>query len=180
MAYFPREDSYLLSGAIEKWLKGKDKKIKILDMGSGSGIQAETCIKKGFKEVEAADIEQEVIDFLKRKKIKARQSNLFSKIKGKFDLVVFNPPYLPEDKYDKEKDTTGGKKGHETIVRFLKQAKAHLTKGGTILLLYSSLSNPKEIFNTLKKLKYTFKQVAQQKDFFEELFVIELNLENSS
>ena len=169
--YEPREDSCLLSSVLSAYLKDKERSIKILDMGSGSGIQAETCRKNGFKNIFAADIDEQAILFLKKKKFKAVHSNLFSKIKGKFDLIVFNPPYLPEDKYDLEKDTTGGKKGYETIIKFLKQAKKHLNDNGTILLLFSSFSNPKIIKEEAKKLGYEIKLLAKKRMFFEELYV---------
>jgi len=172
--YHPREDSYLLSFVLTKYLKNKVKNIKILDIGSGSGIQAETCRKLGFKNINVSDTDPQSISFLKKKKFKAIKSNLFSNIKEKFDLVIFNPPYLPEDKYDKEKDTTGGKKGYETILRFLKQAKEHLRENGAILLLYSSFSKPRVIKREAKKLKYEIKLLAQKRIFFEELYVIEL------
>ena len=61
-------------------------------------------------------------------KIPSITSDLFDKIpkNKKFDIVAFNPPYLPEDKReDKESQltTTGGKKGNEITLRFLKKAK---------------------------------------------------------
>jgi len=145
-------------------------------MGSGSGIQAETCRKNGFKNIIAADIEEEAVSLLKEKKFKAVRTDLFSNIRGKFDLIVFNPPYLPQHKYDKEKDTTGGKKGWETILEFLKQAKKHLSKKGKILLLHSSLSNPHLIERRAKELGYKIRFLKKKKFFYEELYVIELNI----
>lgn len=169
--YQPSEDSYLLSESLKRFLRGKGKKIKILDMGSGSGIQAETCRNLGFKYVTTADIDKEAIALLREKKFKAIESSLFSGLKEKFDLIIFNPPYLPEDKYDKQKDTTGGKKGYETILKFLSQAKKHLNKNGKILLLFSSFSKPDIIKKEAKKLGYNLELLASKKLFFEELFV---------
>ncbi|MEK6859802.1 MAG: HemK2/MTQ2 family protein methyltransferase, partial [Nanoarchaeota archaeon] len=150
--------------------------IKILDMGAGSGIQALVCRKLGFKNILAADINQKAVKQLKKQKIKAIRSNLFSKInkKQKFDLIIFNPPYLPEDKYDKKQDTTAGKQGYELIIRFLKQAKFHLNKEGTILLLFSSLSKPKIIIKKAKQLGYKLKPLNSKKLFFEKLYVYEI------
>jgi len=179
MIYSPQEDSHLLGKEVKKYVsKIKNKQIKILDMGSGSGIQAETCIKSGIKKenILCADIDKEVITFLKNKNINAVHSNLFSKVKGKFDLIIFNPPYLPEHKHDKEKDTTGGKKGYETILRFLKQAKSHLTKKGVILLLFSSLSDPNFILEYALKNRYKAKKLSEESLFFEKLFVYSFEL----
>jgi len=178
--YIPREDSYFLSEQVDNFLnKIKNKNIKILDVGAGTGIQAETCLSLGFKNILCVDIDKESIDFLKKKKFKAIKSNLFSNPKlnsKKFNLIVFNPPYLPEDKtgFDKEKDTTGGKYGYEAIIRFLKQAKNHLKKDGKILLLFSSLSNSKIIKKKAEELGYSMKLLAKKRIFFEELFVYEV------
>jgi|SRR3989338_4059515 len=178
--YQPAEDSYLLSETLKEYLKNK-KLIKILDMGSGSGIQAQTCKELGFKNILCADINQEAVDYLKSKKLKSIKSDLFSNIKKqeKFDLIIFNPPYLPEDKLEPEDsrtNTTAGKKGCEIIIKFLKQAKSHLLKEGVILLLFSSFSQPEIIKKQAKDLGYNLKQLSSKKLFFEELFVYEIKI----
>lgn len=154
------------------------KNLKILDMGSGSGIQAQTCKELGFNNILTADINQESVKLLKSKGFKSLESNLFSNInkKQKFHLIIFNPPYLPEDKYDKEKDTTAGKKGYEIILKFLKQAKSHLNPDGKIILLFSSFSKPNVIKKQAKQLGYAIKLLNQKNLFFEELFVYEIRL----
>ncbi len=174
--YSPAEDSYLLKKGLEKQLsKLKNKNIKILDMGSGSGIQAKTCRVLDFKNIVCVDIDSETLKHLKKQKFKTTQSDLFSAFKKDlFDLIIFNPPYLPEHKFDKKPDTTGGKKGYETILKFLKQAKKHLTDKGEILLLFSSLSQPRVIKQHLKKLNYNYKLLAEKKLFFEKLYVYQI------
>lgn len=175
MVYSPAEDSFLLSNEIKKYiLELKNKNIRILDMGSGSGVQALTAIESGIKRknILCADIDPEAIKVLKQKKLKTIKSDLFYKIKDKFDLIVFNTPYLPEDKYDKGADTTGGKEGHEIIIKFLKQAKKHLKKNAKLLVLFSNLSKPKIILKFAKKNKYSYKKIAEQNmGFFEKILV---------
>ena len=98
----------------------------------------------------------------------------------KFDFIIFNPPYLPEDKREPEESklqTTAGKKGYELILRFLDEAKHHLTKNGKIIILFSSLSKPLVIKKHAKK-KYKLKLLNKKKIFFEELYVYEITLEN--
>jgi len=171
--YPPKEDSFFLSEELKKHLKSKNKKIKILDMGTGSGIQAETCFGLGFKNILCCDIDRESITHAKKLGFKAIKSNLFNSIKTRFDLIIFNPPYLPEHKYDREKDTTGGKSGDETILRFLKQAKKHLNKNGEILLLISSLTPTDRIAEELEK--YNHKIIAEKNIFFEKLKILLLS-----
>jgi len=174
--YPPKEDSCLLAETLKKFFKNKNKTPslkgkKFLDMGSGSGIQAETLLKFAIKEnITCADIDKEAVLYLKNKGFNAIPSDLFSKVNGKFDYIIFNPPYLPEDEYDKAKDTTGGKKGDETVLNFLKQAKDHLKKGGMIFLLLSSLT-PRERINKILTKNCKYKKLAEKKLFFETLEV---------
>jgi len=167
MIYEPEEDSFLLQKYVKKYARGK-----VLDIGSGSGIQAETALKK-TKDVLASDIDEDSLGLLRKKEINCIKSNLFKNIKGKFDLIIFNPPYLPEEeKEDTTKNiTTGGKKGYELLIKFLKQAKNHLNKDGKILIVFSSLTSKDKISSELKKLKYRFKCLETEKLFFEELYV---------
>lgn len=176
MIYEPNDDSYLLAESVKEYAKGK-----VLDMGTGSGIQAETALQK-TKEVLAADINQEAVEHCQKKGIKCIQSDLFKNIKDKFDLIIFNPPYLPEEReycgitftgkdfnYVNDISLVGGKKGWETIDRFLKEAKKHLNKNGKILLSFSSLTG--DVEEIMKKHDYNFKKIASKKIFFEELYV---------
>jgi release factor glutamine methyltransferase len=177
--YQPAEDSYLMSETLKKYLINfinNIKDIKILDMGSGSGIQAQTCKDLGFNNILTADINQEAVKLLKNKGFKSIKTNLFSKIKKeqKFNLIIFNPPYLPENKYDKKPDTTAGKKGYELIIKFLKQAKSHLNQEGKIILLISSFSKPNIIKKQAKKSGYKINLLNKKSLFFEKLFVLEL------
>jgi len=183
--YQPAEDSYLLQQSLIKHLKTQPKSIKILDIGSGSGIQAQTCKSLKFKNILTTDINPQAIKHLKKQKLNPIHSDLFKnpKLKSKkFNLIIFNPPYLPKDKRepkDSQLNTTAGKKGYEIIIKFLKQAKSHLTNQGSILLLFSSLSKPKTILNKAKQLGYNFKLLNQQKLFFEELYVFEFKIQTS-
>jgi len=176
--YQPEKDSYLLQKQVRKYLKDKNQNLKILDMGSGSGIQAKTCLNLGFENILAADINPDAIKHLKKLGVKSKHTNLFNKTpKQKFDLIIFNPPYLPESKYDKLPDTTGGKQGYETITKFLKQAKAHLNKQGTILLLFSNLTKPNIIKKEIKNLEYKYKKLSEKDVGSKEiLYVYELKL----
>jgi len=173
--YQPAEDSYLLSEVLSK--EKINKKIKILDMGSGSGIQTETLISQGVKpqNITIVDINPEAVYLLQEKfrQSKVIKSNLFENIKGSFDLIIFNPPYLPENKQEPKESrlaTTGGKKGSELIMQFLEQAKSHLNENGKIFLLISSLTGKIDF----KTLGYKEKLLASKKIFMEELFVYEL------
>lgn len=168
MIYEPREDSDLLKKWVKKLVKGK-----VLDMGTGSGIQAITSLEN-TKDVLAVDVNLECVGYVQKKGITTRQSNLFSNVPESFDWIIFNPPYLPEDIEEPEDSklaTTGGEEGNELLLEFLKQAKDHLNTNGKILLLISSLTGEAE--ELFQGYKYTL--LEEEKLFFEELYVYELS-----
>ena len=170
MIYEPDEDSFLLVKQVKKLAKDK----KVLDMGTGWGILAETALESGAKDVLAADIDEEVVEFVKSKGIKVKSSDLFSNIDEKFDLIIFNPPYLPEDEledFEIRNVTRGGKEGYEILERFLIDAKRYLNKNGEILIVFSSLTNKEKVDSILKENEYEFKILETKKMFFEELYV---------
>jgi len=177
--YQPSDDSYLLSDVLKKIIPKlliNNEDLKILEIGCGSGIQAKTLIDLKAKpnNITLTDINLQSINYISSKFSKSEviRSNLFSNIKSKYDLIIFNPPYLPEDKNepkDSKLATTGGKKGSEIINRFLRQSKKHLKdKDSRIILLTSSLTKDINWDNYKKKL------LGKKKLFFEELMVWEL------
>ena len=173
--YEPSEDSYLISETLKieiPELLTRKPDLRLLEIGCGSGINLETAVKTGVKKenIFGCDINPVAVNHCKSLRFNCIKSDLFSNIKGKFDVIVFNPPYLPKD--DREpKDsglaTTAGKKGNEIIVRFLKRAKEHLAENGRIFLITSSLSKKIDF----KKLGYKSEKINSKKLFFEELGV---------
>ena len=176
--YQPEEDSYFLAEISIKEIKNKN--MSVLDLGTGSGIQSKNLIDFGIKKenILAVDLNQNSLKQVKNFGIKTKKSNLFSSIKNqKFDLILFNPPYLPEDNYDKEIDTTGGEKGDEIIVRFIAELNKHLTKNGFALLLTSSLT-PEKYWKKIAKTKnLKVKKVAKKRLFFEYLYIWRITLQ---
>ncbi|MEM4239818.1 MAG: methyltransferase [Candidatus Woesearchaeota archaeon] len=174
MIYPPKEDSLLLEKHVKKLAKGR-----VLDMGTGSGIQALAAAKKkSVRSVLAVDINPAAVRHCKRniasRKIKCLQSDLFDNVKGEFDTIIFNPPYLPQELPERDVALEGGKKGYETIFRFLESANAFLATNGIILLLFSSLSNKKCIEQAIKLTLLTFAELDRLHIFFEDLFVYKI------
>jgi release factor glutamine methyltransferase len=172
--YSPAEDSYLLQEVLEKEIPKFVPTIKVLEVGAGSGNNLEKLKSLGVKNISSCDINPKAVKKCKSLGFSCIESNLFEKIKGKFDLIIFNPPYLPEDKREEKISriaTTGGKKGSEIINKFLKQAKKYLNKNGKIFLISSSLTKGIN-WNCCKK-----KLISRKKIFFEELRVWEISFD---
>ncbi len=138
--YEPREDSYLLADSVREHAHGRT-----LDLGTGSGIQGITAAMKGC-DVTFSDINGKALDCARanasRNGVDGEfvESDMFGGINGRFDTIIFNPPYLPgEDRASIDLD--GGRDGRELIDRFIASYKEHLEDGGIALLLESSFND---------------------------------------
>ena len=172
--YRPGEDSYLLQGFVGRFATGR-----VLDMGTGSGIQAVTAAEKtSVTQVVAVDINPEALKAAGRRaaeagvlaKITFVQSNLFEKVEGSFDWILFNAPYLPSEGSLDDLTWAGGERGAEVIERFLAAAHDHLSPGGSILLVYSS-----ETGLTGDRFDYDWEILSEKRLFFETLYCARLN-----
>ncbi len=178
--YLPAEDTYLLLETIKQ--KIDSKKNNCLEIGFGNGIISLELYDK-CKQLTCVDINPKAIKYLEQikkkydlKNMKIIKSNLFEKInKQKFDLIIFNPPYVPSEQIE-DISTDGGKYGREIIISFINQLPKHLKKQGKCYLLVSSLNNIRYIKKQIKKNKLQQKIVNQQKLFFETLYVLEIKI----
>jgi release factor glutamine methyltransferase len=175
--YNPSEDSFLLSKNVREHAKGK-----VLDVGTGSGVQAAAASEK-CKDVTGVDINRDAIKFCKEryKELDFFKSDLFEYVVGKFDTIIFNPPYLPMDEDDEkifDPALFGGKEGWETIERFFHDVRKHLNPKGIILLLFSSLTNKEKVDNIIKSAGFQYEQIDSLKLDFEELYVYKVEDES--
>jgi len=177
--YYPREDSVFFADSLKDFLKKQDaKKIKnILEIGCGCGFLSIVIYKifeKILSEKElskvrifSTDIDKKAIKNTKENanfykiKLITIHSDLFEKIKEKFDLIIFNSPYIPvkNERYE-ESSWSLFQDGKNIINEFLIRAKNHIKKNSTILLLTSSLTpfNKKLIKNYRMKSKIIYRK----------------------
>src|SRR3972149_7631000 len=172
--YQPAEDSFFMSDVLEKFFESNKKDIAVLEIGCGSGVQLQKILQVGVKKenIFGVDINKEAVRHCKNLGFNCVHSNLFDNVNGKFDIIIFNPPYLPEDikePLSSKLATTGGKQGGEIINKFLRQAKKHMAEKGRIILLTSSLTKGINFEGYKKKI------IAEKPLFFEKLYVLELS-----
>lgn len=178
--YEPREDSALLAQHVELLASGK-----VLDMGTGSGIQAFAAIRNSrVREVVAVDVNKDAVEHVRQRiealkredpriaRISVVHSNMFDAVKDeRFDTIICNPPYLPDEEKDHDPALYGGPAGYEWSVFFLQQAKDYLAPNGQILFLFSSLTNRDRVDLELKRLGYRHELLGELAEFFERLYV---------
>ena len=80
-----------------------NKKIKILDLGTGSGCIAVTLKKEVNASVTAVDISEKALEVAKINSknndvsIEFLKSDMFENVSGKYDVIISNPPYVSYD-----------------------------------------------------------------------------------
>jgi len=170
--YEPLEDTLLLAGVIERSaLSGT-----VLEVGCGSGLLSIIMARNGC-DVTAVDINPEAVKATKhnasscKADVKCLVSNLFSNVSGKFDVIVFNPPYLREAISDDARTWAAGE-NLELIDRFVGDASGHLKRGGRVFVVVSSLTGLDRVVGMFKKAGFAAKIVAEQKIPWETLFVV--------
>jgi release factor glutamine methyltransferase len=177
--YEPAEDSYLLAENLE--LNRRDE---VLEIGTGTGIIA-VCAARKVARVVATDINPHAIQCTTKNlianrafNVELREGNLFEPVLDeKFDLILFNTPYLPTEEDEMPDDDLnaawdGGINGREVIDGFLDGLCQHIREGGRVQLVQSSLSDMEKTIGRLEEMGFHAWVSARKKCFFEDIVVI--------
>ncbi|MEK6889358.1 MAG: HemK2/MTQ2 family protein methyltransferase [Nanoarchaeota archaeon] len=159
-------DSLLLAKNILKETKDSDY---VLDLGTGTGIQGIFASEKANR-VLSADINPQAIKCAKlnikknkkEDKINVIESDLFSNIKERFDLILFNPPFRwfkPRDMLERG----ALDENYQTLHTFFKEVRNHLTNKGRILLVFSDSGDIKYLEQLISKYGFNFNIVDKEK-----------------
>ncbi|OGV63233.1 MAG: hypothetical protein A3K19_13075 [Lentisphaerae bacterium RIFOXYB12_FULL_65_16] len=158
----------------------------VLDMGCGHLAILGQYIKKRHPEsrVTSVDIYQELLD---NAALNAREnavaisfvrSDLYENVKGPYNCIVFNPPYIPVDSKPLPYPKTGysGPDGTETMRAFLGQSKPYLAPGGMILLGVNCFYVPYEkVLAIIDEYGYVVRNVVSRRFNTSKAFVIQPN-----
>jgi release factor glutamine methyltransferase len=140
------EDTLLLLEAALAEVRDDDR---VLEVGTGSGHIAASLAGRAARVV-ALDINPHSVRAAHQRGLDVLRSDLFAGVRGPFDLVLFNPPYLPTNANERIDDwleyaLDGGPAGRRTIARFYAGLDPVLAAEGRVLLLISSLTGPSAV-----------------------------------
>jgi len=154
--------------------------LRILDVFAGSGCVGIAVLKHTSAVVDFAERDEK---FLQQIKINAKlngieekryhiiESDIFSGVRGEYNFILANPPYVAEERKDQVQESVldqepasavfARKGGLQYIRKFLEQAKSHLVPGGVIYLEFDS-QQKEEIMRIA--YKFGFSEAAPYKD----------------
>jgi release factor glutamine methyltransferase len=174
MHYTPSDDTFLLADCIKQYYGQW-----ALEIGVGSGLLLQ-ILERNFQNVVGSDISLQALEYTKSRStamlVCCDAASAFAG--GMFDLIVSNPPYLPDDDDEKVKDSTvhGGPAGIETTIHFVRSALPQLAHRGKMLIVVSTLANSAELERLLaEETKMRKKVIKEKKLFYETLSAIELS-----
>lgn len=174
--YGVAEDSELLADAVVERVEAGQR---VLDVGTGSGYVADRLADTGATVV-GSDLNPYACRQARERGLSVVRADLVAPfVDGAFDLVAFNPPYLPtppEAEWDDwmEHALSGGEDGRAVVDPFLRQVGRVLAEGGTVLMLVSSLTGVDDVRSLAAAEGFESTVVAESSHPFERLVVLEL------
>lgn len=172
--YSPEADTFLLARAAQAEVKAGDR---VLEVGTGSGYIAAELVR--ICDVVATDINPHAALCARERGVDVLRGDLFSGIRSTFDLILFNPPYLPTQPAERIDDwleyaLDGGECGRAVIERFVADVGRVLAPDGRCLLLISSLTGPGEVCEHISRRGFTSEVVMQEALEDEILYVLRI------
>jgi release factor glutamine methyltransferase len=157
----PRSDSWMLARETVAALPAGGGDARVLELCTGSGAVALEAAAAGAR-VTAVDVSRRSVATvrlnaaLRRLRVDARQGSLFEPVAGEaFDVIATNPPYVPASTDDlpnrgASRAWEGGRGGRALIDPICDGAPDHLSPGGVILMIHSSLCGTDETVGRLE------------------------------
>ncbi|MFB6094774.1 MAG: HemK2/MTQ2 family protein methyltransferase [Halanaeroarchaeum sp.] len=175
--YEPAEDSALLADVAVEEVSPTDR---VLDVGTGSGFVARRVAEAVGARVVGTDLNPHACRAARDAGLEVVRADLVSSfVADAFDVVTFNPPYLPVDEAAARDDwmevaLTGGETGREVIERFLADVGRVLAPDGVVLLLASTLTDVDAVVARAGEAGFSAVVLAEDSFPYETLVVVKL------
>jgi release factor glutamine methyltransferase len=176
--YGPREDTHFLLDTLEnEHLSGAG-----LEMGTGTGFIA-IHVSQKFDTITAVDIDKKAVELAVHNTLlnnvnnmRVVHSDLFTHIDDKFDVIIFNPPYVPCNEMYTPFNVSyhGGEDGRRVIDAFIEQFPEYITPQGSVYLLQSSLCGIKKTRNAITQKGFEPSILGTKPLFFEKLVIFKI------
>ena len=172
----PRPETELIVDIVFNIFRKKSEKLFFAELGTGSGaISIALALAYPFSDGVATDIDQDALEIATKNYINSsKQSNLkfycgnwwspLESFKGKLDLAISNPPYIPKDTYEKlpkevknfepKVALLGGEDGLKHIREIIQKAPLFLKEKGW-LILENHFDQSEKVKQLLIKNKFT-------------------------
>lgn len=175
--YQPAEDSKLLADTALEYADAGDW---VLDVGTGSGYIAHRFGEKTEARIVGSDLNPNACQQARDAGVPVVRADQLTPFReDAFDVVVFNPPYLPTDP-DREWDDwmeealSGGENGRAVIEPFLDDLRRVLAPDGDAFLLISSLTGIDAVRKYARGSGLTTMELADENHPYERLVVLHL------
>jgi release factor glutamine methyltransferase len=175
--YQPAEDSHLLATTVAERVAPDDR---VLDVGTGSGYVAVLVQEQTGASVVGADLNPLACAEARDRGVPVLRGDLVAPFgEDTFDVVCFNPPYLPsapEGVWDDwmEAAVTGGEDGRAVIEQFLDDVGRVLRHDGTVYLLISTVTGIEEVQDIADEAGFRAIVITEESHSFERLLVLQL------
>jgi release factor glutamine methyltransferase len=148
----PPSDTWMLAGVLRDEVAVRRREVSALDLCAGTGALAVVAAQAGA-DATAVDVSRRAVlnvrlnALFHRVRVRALRGDLFAPVDGRrFDVIVTNPPYVPAP--DERLPARGldrawqaGLDGRVLIDRICASACDHLTPGGVLLLVQSTIND---------------------------------------
>jgi methylase of polypeptide subunit release factors len=119
---------------------------RVLDLGCGSGVASVFCAPKA-REVVAVDISLPAVRNTEEncrlhglKNVKVMQSDMFSRVEGKFDTILANPPYIEDDFEAEDRQFATSRK---YVPALFARVRDHLAENGRLVIQFPASARPR-------------------------------------
>lgn len=140
---------------------------RVLDMGTGSGINGIVAATNS-REVVLVDINPAAVECAKENaalngvesRLDIRQSDLFQAVSGRFDLIIFDPPFrwfAPRDNHERGMADAN----YQTLTRFFQAVGDYMNQDGRILIAFGTSGDMEHLWHLIGRSGFEAEELSR-------------------